>query len=62
MLCINMLIKMKTQIYIKIRENKLNLIWNNNGGKPKILVSAIAGIVVPQAQRILYDLVKHKTP
>ena len=57
MLYMKMLIKMKTQIYSKIREGKLNLIWISNAGKPKILVSTIAGIVVPQGQKMLDDLV-----
>ena len=53
------LIKMKRQIIYKLREDKLNLIGNNNTSKPKILVSAIAGIVIRQAQKIFDDLLKN---
>ena len=49
---------MKRQIIYKLREDKLNLIWNSNAGKPKILVSAIARIIVPQGQNILDNLCK----
>lgn len=59
MLYMKILIKMKTQIYSKIREGKLNLIWIATSSKPKILVSAIAGIVVPQGQNILDNLVRN---
>ena len=50
---------MKRQIIYKLREDKLNLIGNNNTSKPKILVSAIAGIVIRQAQKIFDDLLKN---
>ena len=53
------LIKMKRQIIYKLREDKLNLIGNNNTSKPKILVSAIVGIVIRQAQKIFDDLLKN---